>query len=47
MNIVQLICLIIAVGLFAGSAVSLIRAIVKKRKAKHDDDNRKEQNDGN
>lgn len=46
MNVVQIVCLIIAVGLFAFSAVSLIRAIIAKRKRKHtdseDNDNRKE-----
>lgn len=42
MNAVQVICLIIAVGLFIGSAVSLIKAVLAKRKRKQDEDNRKE-----
>lgn len=44
MNPVQVICLIVAIGFFTWSVVSLVRGILKKRKSKDKDkgDDRKD-----
>lgn len=36
MNVVQLICLILSIGLFAWVAVSFVLSLVRKHKAKND-----------